>query len=234
MTEPGAARCDTPRFMITDMLSQERSSDDPAMDEVVRTYRFDMTISVEAGHIAQFDPEWAADAAASALTDGYGISAYYDSIKSVGKEGQRTITSGVGSERGMRSYRFSITFEVDPEHLATTIPSGRRMQRMERSPTRTASRPPTRILSSSPRSSGPARGSSRSRATALVGTRAGAAGPSDGGTQRGLRHFTEARLVGRGDRLDELIPSETLTGRRDRRVDRTGLMVERDDRDPFE
>ena len=50
---------------MTDAPPWPASSDDLQMDEVTRTYRFEMAISVEPGHIAYVDPEWAADAAAS-------------------------------------------------------------------------------------------------------------------------------------------------------------------------
>ncbi len=80
-----------------------------------RAYRFEMMVSVEPGHTAYLDPEWAADAAASALTDGYGLEAFYDNIELV--EGGSTPT-GVESGTRRRTYRFSITFEVDPDHVA--------------------------------------------------------------------------------------------------------------------
>lgn len=87
------------------------------MDEVTRTYRFEMTISVELGHTAYLDPEWAADAAASALTDGYGLDAFYDTIALLGGEQPAPMTA-TGPEQQARSYRFSITFEVGPDHVA--------------------------------------------------------------------------------------------------------------------
>lgn len=87
------------------------------MDEVTRTYRFEMTISVEAGHIAYLDPEWAADAAASALTDGYGLDAFYDNIALLGDQQSAPMTD-VELGQQMRSYRFSITFEASPDHVA--------------------------------------------------------------------------------------------------------------------
>lgn len=91
------------------------------MDEAIRSYRFDMTITVEQGHIAHLDPEWAADAAASTLTDGYGIDAYYDDIATLGDEELPT-KNEIESEQVARSYRFSVTFEVDPEHVAYDDP----------------------------------------------------------------------------------------------------------------
>ena len=102
---------------MTDAPPWPASSDDLQMDEVTRTYRFEMTISVEAGHIAYVDPEWAADAAASALTDGYGLDAFYDNIALLG-DAQSTPMTGVEPEQRLRSYRFSITFEASPDHVA--------------------------------------------------------------------------------------------------------------------
>jgi hypothetical protein len=93
------------------------SSDDLAMADPVRRYRFELTISVEPGHVAHGDPEWAADAAASALTDGYDINAYYDDIASLDAEALSTKRS-VEPEKGARCYRFSITFDVDAGHVA--------------------------------------------------------------------------------------------------------------------
>ena len=87
------------------------------MDEVTRTYRFEMTISVEPDHIAYLDPEWAADAAASALTDGYGLDAFYDNVALLGDEQSAPMTD-VEPGQQMRSYRFSITFEASPAHVA--------------------------------------------------------------------------------------------------------------------
>jgi hypothetical protein len=91
------------------------------MDDAIRSYRFDMTITVEPGHIAHLDPEWAADAAASALTDGYGLDAYYDDIAAIGDDELPTRDVPV-HEKGAQSYRFSITFDVDAEHLAYDDP----------------------------------------------------------------------------------------------------------------
>ena len=103
------------------MVAEVYSSDDPAMDEATRTYRFDMTITVEPGHIANPDPEWAADAAASALTDGYGLDAHYDDIATIGDDELPTRNVPV-HEQGTRSYHFSITFDVDPDHVAYDDP----------------------------------------------------------------------------------------------------------------
>jgi hypothetical protein len=127
------------------------SSDDPAMDEVIRSFRFETAISVEPGHVAHLDPEWAADAAASALTDGYGIDAYFDDIAAL-VDGELSTSSGVGSEQRVRSYRFSITFGVDRSTSRTTTRSGWPTQLMERSPTSTAPRPPTHTLNCAMRS----------------------------------------------------------------------------------
>jgi hypothetical protein len=91
------------------------------MDEVVRTYRFDMTITVEPGDSAYLDPEWAADAAAHALTDGYGIDASYNEVQPIDEE-QRIAPSSLDADRRPRSYRFSIAFEVGPEHVAYDDP----------------------------------------------------------------------------------------------------------------
>ena len=91
------------------------------MADATRSYRFDMTITVEPGHIAHLDPEWAADAAASALTDGYGLDAHYDDIAAIGDDELPTRNVPV-HEQGTRSYRFSITFDVDAEHVAYDDP----------------------------------------------------------------------------------------------------------------
>ncbi len=87
------------------------------MEELTRTYRFEMTISVEPGHTAYLDPEWAADAAASTLTDGYGLDAFYGNMELLGAEQSAPMTD-VEPGQQMRSYRFSITFEVSPDHVA--------------------------------------------------------------------------------------------------------------------
>lgn len=87
------------------------------MDEVMRVYRFELRISVEPGQAAYLDPEWAADAAASALTDGYGLHAFYDNIVLLGDEQAGPMTD-VEPGQQLRSYRFSITFEVGPDHVA--------------------------------------------------------------------------------------------------------------------
>ena len=57
----------------------------------------------------------------SALTDGYGIDAYYDDIATLDDEEAPT-KSGNESERQVRSYRFSVTFDVEPEHVAYDDP----------------------------------------------------------------------------------------------------------------
>ena len=87
------------------------------MDEVTRTYRFEMTISVEPGHTAFLDPEWAADATASALTDGYGLDAFYDNVALLDDEQSAPMT-GVEPDQQTRFYRFSITFDASPDHVA--------------------------------------------------------------------------------------------------------------------
>ncbi len=79
-----------------------------------------MTIAVEPDHVAFLDPEWAADAAAFALSDGYGIPAFYSNPEPVG--GDAIAASRVVGERGVRSYRFAITFQVDPEQAAFDDP----------------------------------------------------------------------------------------------------------------
>ena len=91
------------------------------MDDATRTYRFGMTISVEPGHIAHLDPEWAADAAASALTDGYGLDSHYDDIAAIGDD-ELSTRNVLVHEQGTRSYHFSITFDVDPDHVAYDDP----------------------------------------------------------------------------------------------------------------
>src|SRR5690606_37364973 len=78
-------------------------------------------ITVEPGHVAYLDPEWAADAAASTLTDGYGVDAYYDEMATFGDEALPP-KSGIEAEQRVRSYRFSITFDVDAEHVAYDDP----------------------------------------------------------------------------------------------------------------
>jgi hypothetical protein len=103
------------------MTQAASSSDDPAMDDATRSYRFDMTITVEPGHIAHLDPEWAADAAASALTDGYGLDAHYDDIAAIGDDELPTRNVPVHEQR-TRSYSFSITFDVDADHVAYDDP----------------------------------------------------------------------------------------------------------------
>lgn len=77
-----------------------------------RTYRFTMTIEVEPGHAAYDDPEWAADAAAFALSDGYGLNASYTQIEPL----------DTSSTAGERTFRFVITFEVDDGHVAFDDP----------------------------------------------------------------------------------------------------------------
>lgn len=77
-----------------------------------RTYRFTMMIEVEPDHVAYLDSEWAADAAAFALSDGYGLNASYAQIEPLG-------TSGTAGER---TYRLLITFEVDDDHVAFDDP----------------------------------------------------------------------------------------------------------------
>ena len=91
------------------------------MDEVTRTYGFEMTISVKPGHTAFLDPEWAADASASALTDGYGLDAFYDNVELLEDDRSSPLT-GLEPEQQARSYRFSITFEVGPDHVAFDDP----------------------------------------------------------------------------------------------------------------
>lgn len=71
-----------------------------------------MTIDVEPDHPAYDDPEWAADAAAFALSDGYGLNASYAQIEA-------TAMSGTACER---TCRFLITFEVDDDHVAFDDP----------------------------------------------------------------------------------------------------------------
>jgi hypothetical protein len=79
---------------------------------VTRTYRFTMTIEVEPDHVAYDDPEWAADASAFALGDGYGLNASYAQIELL----------DTSSTAGERAYRFLITFEVDDNHVAFDDP----------------------------------------------------------------------------------------------------------------
>jgi hypothetical protein len=49
------------------------SSDHRGMDDRTRTYRFTLTVNVEAGHRAYGDPEWIADAAWRALSNEYDV-----------------------------------------------------------------------------------------------------------------------------------------------------------------
>jgi hypothetical protein len=53
------------------------------MAKDTRSYRFTLTVDVEPGHPAYDDPEWAADAAWGALTNGYGLRPIYTSIEEV-------------------------------------------------------------------------------------------------------------------------------------------------------
>lgn len=48
-----------------------------------RTYRFSITVTVEANDAAFDDPEWVADAAAGALSNIYGYECVYDEIELV-------------------------------------------------------------------------------------------------------------------------------------------------------
>lgn len=65
------------------MRASRRSSDHRFMDTGTRTYRFVVTFDVEPDHAAYGDPEWAADAAWGALTNGYGLDATYTDIAEV-------------------------------------------------------------------------------------------------------------------------------------------------------
>ena len=77
-----------------------------------RTYRCTRTIEVEPDHVAYDDPEWAADAAAFALSDGYGLNASY----------AQTEPLATSDAAGERTYRFLITFEVGDDHVAFDDP----------------------------------------------------------------------------------------------------------------
>lgn len=46
-----------------------------------RTYRFTLTVTIEQGHDAYDDPEWAADAAWGALSNEYGLACVYGDIE---------------------------------------------------------------------------------------------------------------------------------------------------------
>ena len=46
-----------------------------------RTYRFTMTVTVNNEHEGYDDPEWVADAAWGALTNGYSMECTYDNIE---------------------------------------------------------------------------------------------------------------------------------------------------------
>lgn len=54
-----------------------------AQDTSPRTYRFSITVTVEAGDAAFDDPEWVADAAAGVLSNVYGYESVYDDIELV-------------------------------------------------------------------------------------------------------------------------------------------------------
>ena len=71
-----------------------------------------MRVELEPDHVAYDDPEWAADAAAFALSDGYGLNASYTQIEPL----------DTSSTAGERTYRFVITFEVDDGHVALNDP----------------------------------------------------------------------------------------------------------------
>lgn len=53
------------------------------MTNDTRSYRFMLTVNVGPGHSAYDDPEWAADAAWGALTNGYGLRSIYTDIDEV-------------------------------------------------------------------------------------------------------------------------------------------------------
>lgn len=53
------------------------------MESDTRTYRFTLTVNVEAGHPAYDDPEWLADAAWGVLTNEYGLRAVYGDIREI-------------------------------------------------------------------------------------------------------------------------------------------------------
>lgn len=84
------------------------------MDDV-RTNEFVMTIDVEPSHPAYDDPEWAADAAARALTDAYGLEAFYSHIESGQPTGTLRVSLG-GPVTGARSCGFTITFDAGADH----------------------------------------------------------------------------------------------------------------------
>jgi hypothetical protein len=48
-----------------------------------RTYRFSITVTVEAGDPAFGDPEWVADAAAGALANVHGYECFFDNVVEV-------------------------------------------------------------------------------------------------------------------------------------------------------
>jgi hypothetical protein len=92
------------------------------MEDAVRTYQFTMMIEVEPGHVAHRDPEWAADAAASALTDVYGITAFYGDIEPLGGKTVGSLVRHADTERGSSSHRFTITFHVGEGETAYDDP----------------------------------------------------------------------------------------------------------------
>lgn len=59
------------------------SSDHRVMDDRTRTYRFTLTVNVEAGHHGYDDPEWIADAAWGALSNEYDLRATYSDIERI-------------------------------------------------------------------------------------------------------------------------------------------------------
>lgn len=72
-----------------------------------------MTVEVDPDHVAYRDPEWAADAAACALSDGYGIPAFYSEVE---------FTDGSDVDREERTYRFAVTFHADTDQVAFDDP----------------------------------------------------------------------------------------------------------------
>lgn len=92
-----------------------------AMDRDTRAYQFVMTIEIEPDHVAYLDPEWAADAAAGALTNEYGLAAFYSLVESVGDDSTVVLGGSGDSQRAVR-YRFVTTFQVEADQPAFDDP----------------------------------------------------------------------------------------------------------------
>lgn len=72
--DPDASRL--PRPLFVGRLARRRGLERPSKMPR-RTYRFEMTFVVDDEHEGWDDPEWVADAAWGALTNGYGIESWF-------------------------------------------------------------------------------------------------------------------------------------------------------------